>query len=361
MPTSKMHLRNQTLATVRTFFLVPWIAELEAAGVDVTWVLGHHHLSGMRLAALYEEVLLLNSIALTEHAADLLDRPFLGLEIADKWRMTDFGAAYLVIAFARSLRAALSSLARCQRSWQTDTILDLVTTPDSVGMRYAIQSPAIWPRRQDAEFVMGTFAQLAWGRAGPAWRPLRVEFEHDLTGRQERLARWFGAPVIGNQPTNVIHFALEDIDRPLRPAIAEDQDVLPMVEKHLLELMAATPRPQPTWTAQTDYLIGKRLGRTPVNIEIVAAELHVSARSLRRHLADEGTTFRELLRDRRQATARAVLESEGTRIKELAWRLNYSDSATLSRAFKTWTGSAPSDVRSPKRGRIRAGTSDQAD
>lgn len=349
MPANKLHMRDQTLATVRTFFLSPWIAELEKAGVDVDSVLARHHLQGVRLSALYEEISLLNSVALTEHAAELLNRPFLGLDIADTWRMTDFGPAYLIIAFAGSLRAALSSLGRCQRSWQTDTILDLVSTPDSVGVRYVIQSPAIWPRRQDAEFVMGTLMQLARGRAGANWRPVRVEFEHDLSGREERLARWFGAPVVGNQPANVIHIGLEDIDRPLRPAMAEDTDILPLVERHLLELMAVAPKPEPSWSARIDYLIGKRLGRTSVGIEVIAAELHTSVRSLRRYLAAEGTTFRDLLRERRHATAQAVLQSEGTRIKELAWRLNYSDSATLSRAFKNWTGTAPSNLRSGRR------------
>jgi AraC-like DNA-binding protein len=36
-----------------------------------------------------------------------------------------------------------------------------------------------------------------------------------------------------------------------------------------------------------------------------------------------------------------ILTSEGARLSDLASRLSYSDSAVLSRAFKTWTGVSP--------------------
>jgi AraC-like DNA-binding protein len=336
---------DQPLSTVRAFFLTPWIRELEKAGKDVDGFLTEHRLHGVRLSTLYEEIPLRECIGFTETLSETLERNFLGLELANEFRVTDLGPAYIVIALAKNLRTALSSLARCQASWQTDTVLDLVQHTDTTGFRYAIQDPAVWPRRQDAEFVLGTIARIVRERAGPHWRPERIEFEHDVSGRAERLSRWFGGPVVGNRAANAIYIANEDMDRPLRQFAIQEDDILPLVERHLVELMTPPRKPLPTWAAKADFLIGRKLGRAEVKIEDIAAELHTSPRSLRRHLAEEGTSFRALLRERRESTVKAILQSESTKLKELAYRLNYSDSATLSRAYKNWTGSSPSSLR----------------
>lgn len=334
------------LPTVRAFFLTPWVAELEKACANVEEVLTEYNLQGIRLSALYEEIPLRTCIAFTEHVADLLNRPFLGLDLANDWRSTGLGPVYLMTALAGNLRAALSSLARCQSSWQTDTILNLAPSSDTAGFCYAIQNPTIWPRRQDAEFVMAMLVGIVRDRIGPHWRPVGVEFEHDIDKRVERLSQWFGAPVVGNCAANTIRIANADLDRPLRQAAIREDDLLPLVERHLLELMTPPRKPQSSWAAKTSYLIGKRLGRSEIRLEHIAVELNTSERSLRRHLAEEGTTFRDLLRERRQTTVQAVMQSESTKLKELAYRLNYSDSATLSRAYKAWTGSPPSSLRS---------------
>jgi AraC-like DNA-binding protein len=97
-------------------------------------------------------------------------------------------------------------------------------------------------------------------------------------------------------------------------------------------------------------LIARKLGRSEVGIETVAAEMRMSVRTLRRHLAGEGTTFRQILQGHRRTAVEAMLSSNGARLSDVAGRLSYSDSAVLSRAFKNWTGMSPSAyARSKKR------------
>lgn len=88
-------------------------------------------------------------------------------------------------------------------------------------------------------------------------------------------------------------------------------------------------------------LIERRLGWSAVDIESIAAEMSVSARSLRRRLVCEGTSFRRILQEQRYARMKTVLAQGTAPLVTLADRLSYSDSSAVSRAFKSWAGVSP--------------------
>lgn len=74
----------------------------------------------------------------------------------------------------------------------------------------------------------------------------------------------------------------------------------------------------------------------------VAAELDVHPRTLRRQLADEGTSFRALVNEARSALAVDLLCNVGLTVDEVSKRLGYTDTSTFSHAFKRWHGVPPS-------------------
>ena len=73
---------------------------------------------------------------------------------------------------------------------------------------------------------------------------------------------------------------------------------------------------------------------------VIARALGISPRTLRRHLAQEGSTLRIVVDDVRREHAEALLAA-GTPIKEIAFRLGFSEPSAFSRAYKRWTGRAP--------------------
>jgi AraC-like DNA-binding protein len=73
----------------------------------------------------------------------------------------------------------------------------------------------------------------------------------------------------------------------------------------------------------------------------MAAELDVHPRTLRRQLAEEGTSFRALLNEARSAVAVDLL-SNGLTVEQVSTRLGYSDTSTFCHAFKRWHGVPPS-------------------
>jgi len=78
----------------------------------------------------------------------------------------------------------------------------------------------------------------------------------------------------------------------------------------------------------------------------VAALLHMTNRTMRRRLEDEGTHFRGIVEQLRYATARQFLLASRLECVDIALLLGYSDASTLSRAFQRWSGQTPSAWRS---------------
>ncbi|BBZ14120.1 AraC family transcriptional regulator [Mycobacterium branderi] len=136
---------------------------------------------------------------------------------------------------------------------------------------------------------------------------------------------------------NRLHFPRAMLDEPL-----------PQADPHTLEICIA----------QCDVLMQRseqRRGITAVvrtklfrdsgafpTLPDVAAELDMHPRTLRRRLAEEGTSFRALLNEARSALAVDLLRNVGLTVDEVSKRLGYTDPSTFSHAFKRWHGTAPS-------------------
>lgn len=80
-------------------------------------------------------------------------------------------------------------------------------------------------------------------------------------------------------------------------------------------------------------------------LERVARRLFVSPRTLKRRLAEQGTTFSDVVDDVRRREALLLLDDRRLSVDEIALRLGYSDTANFSRAFRRWTGRTPGGVR----------------
>ena len=86
-------------------------------------------------------------------------------------------------------------------------------------------------------------------------------------------------------------------------------------------------------------------------LDAVAAAMHLSPRSLHRHLADEGANFRQIKDALRRDLALARLAKTDAPVASIATELGYADPSAFYRAFIEWTGTAPSDYRARLAGR----------
>jgi AraC-like DNA-binding protein len=87
------------------------------------------------------------------------------------------------------------------------------------------------------------------------------------------------------------------------------------------------------------------------SLEDVAARLKLSTRTLKRRLAEGGTSFSQLLRETRTGDARDFLVRTELSVQDIAARLGYQNPANFSRAFAQETGVPPSAYRAQHKSR----------
>jgi AraC-like DNA-binding protein len=78
----------------------------------------------------------------------------------------------------------------------------------------------------------------------------------------------------------------------------------------------------------------------------IARAIHVSPRTLKRKLADHGTSFSMIRDDVRRSRALLLLDDRTLSVGEIATRLGYSELPNFTRAFRKWTGMTPVQYRS---------------
>ena len=144
--------------------------------------------------------------------------------------------------------------------------------------------------------------------------------------------------------TNDLVFDIHWLDRPLarsNPITAATAREL--CDQFFMQMNKSTGIARDVYTIITKDLCSYN------NIETVAGMLNVSPRTLRRKLADQGTTFRQLHNDVRMQLAIEFLKNSNMSTDEVADRLGFSDAANFRHAFKRWTKKTTSEFRRSSR------------
>lgn len=158
---------------------------------------------------------------------------------------------------------------------------------------------------------------------------------------------FFGRPVVMGQPENTFVIPLGEMTRPTRDA---EPALYQYAVEHLNFLGERWRLP-----AVRDPLDPVRLAvarvakRGRYDVDAIAAELHMSVRSLQRFCRLHGETVRNLIECVRAEDAIDMVRRGGVDFAELARRLGYADDRSFRRAFRRWTGKSPKEYQSSHR------------
>ena len=94
----------------------------------------------------------------------------------------------------------------------------------------------------------------------------------------------------------------------------------------------------------------------PTQIQLATA-LGLSLSTFRRRLTESGTSFRDLRESCLQDSAHYWLRHTDMTISDISSRLGFSDAGAFRRAFRQWTGTAPTTWREAHRGTTHQGGS----
>jgi AraC-like DNA-binding protein len=100
---------------------------------------------------------------------------------------------------------------------------------------------------------------------------------------------------------------------------------------------------EPAWSERVRRRL--RRGADWPGAENVAAEWGISAVTLRRKLAAEGTSWQRVVDALRHEIAIRLLTDRRRSVEQVALQLGYRDAGSLHRAFRKWTGAVPGAYR----------------
>jgi len=176
-------------------------------------------------------------------------------------------------------------------------------------------------------------------------RPLSVSLERPAPADASPYERAFGAPVSFAQTSNFLEYSREELDRRLPSANAElARQNDEVVVRYLARLE------QGGVLGRTRQALLESLPSGAPTKSQIARRLAMSPRNLQRQLADEGTSFKDLLGEARLTLARSYLDEGRLPVTEIAFVLGFADTSAFSRAFRRWTGVTPRDYARRARG-----------
>jgi AraC-like DNA-binding protein len=158
------------------------------------------------------------------------------------------------------------------------------------------------------------------------------------------LRQFLPCPLRFGQSTNAVTFSARHLEAPLLRGEEELDDFLALAPYHLL----VAPRgDEVSVSHRIRVLLGDDLRGELPSFEALTGLLGMSARTLRRRLDREGTSYQRIKDNARRDLAIALLSAEGRTVSEVAELVGFSDPSAFHRSFKKWTGRSPGSYRQP--------------
>ncbi|UMB71143.1 AraC family transcriptional regulator [Mycobacterium paraterrae] len=184
---------------------------------------------------------------------------------------------------------------------------------------------------------LAAIATVMAGLLGAPVPVLSIEFAGAAPSSGDSAAReMFGAAPRYNAPINAASFPAEMLDIRLPQASEMTVATCKQQCQELLERRRAR-----TGVARQVRDLLASIDGEPHLIADVARHLAMSERTLRRRLAEENTTFRDLVEEVHRVLAEEMLATGALSVEDVALRLGYAESTSFIAAFKRWTGTTP--------------------
>lgn len=264
--------------------------------------------------------------------------PDIGARVIGPHSVTDLGTFGSVILAARTPREALLRAATVLPRYSTHELLSFQRGSGHLrlhaGWSMALDDVTLHLTQQfSAALVVGLC--LA---AKPAVLPMAVRIRPHPRHGIEHLRPWFGAALsVATEAMLEVELKNQTLDAPL--SNTQSLGTIPPVEDWPVLKGDLS-------CAQSVRLLMQSMQRDPpVTTERLARSGGLSARSLQRALASEGTCIRNLRDDMHRDNALQSLPDLSRPLASLARDLGFAEQSCLSRAVRRWTGLTPRRLR----------------
>lgn len=266
--------------------------------------------------------------------------PAVGLHAAEVTEPGDFDVVEYAARSCPTLAAAIACGCRYFRLIQESAALTCVPEGDNIALSYGVTESASQPRAA-TDFAIGSIYKLLRRNLAIDDSGMHVQFVHQEPGYAAEYARVFGIPVRFGAQSNAIVIPSAQLAAPMLRADSRIARAFELRAAHLLQKLKRVD----ATAERVRELVSHHLDSGQVTMAWTARRLAMSVPTLRRHLEAEGTTYREIVDELRRHFAERELRDGSTSVGELAFLLGFANVGAFHRAFKRWTGIAPTRYR----------------
>jgi len=272
-------------------------------------------------------------------AAESSGDPYFGLRGAEYFRPAHLGPLGFAWLASSSLRTAFQRLSRYARVIQERLTVDLSEDDDCFYVRIDPHLPVLNAAiREDGQ--LAALVKLCRIIASRDFNPVKVCFRQAQPRETAYHYELFRCPIEFDAPDTLLVLRLADVDKRLTGS----NDQLAELNEHIVvKYLAHSARQDIVNRAKAAIIDGLASGG--VTETSVAAALHMTPRNLHRKLQKEKTSFKLLLTDVRKELAKQYIQDRSKTLTEISYLLGFSEASSFSRAYKNWTGHAPSEAR----------------
>ena len=284
-----------------------------------------------------------NVAALFEDTAKTLNYPEFGLKLADAQGMDILGPISVIARSSTTVGEAVNSIGRylhlhCPALHIKSTI-EVQEQRRCVSLEYWIDDDRSDYRIQAYELGLANAMQVIKLLCGKEFRPISAHFIHARLGSEKAYRAVFHCPVHFNQ--DWCGFLLPDTTFST-PLSSVDQQTWQLAESYL------STQPMPVTgsiSEEVRNLIKSLLPTGQCSTETIASQLSMHKRTLQRKLANENTTYEQLLTGERKTMASNYLMEPNLKLSQISGLLGYSEQSVFNRACREWFGTTPRNYR----------------
>lgn len=266
--------------------------------------------------------------------------PGLGLRAAEGAVVGDLGVFEYVARTCRTLGEAIETACHYRRLMYDGADLRLILETDRAKLRYRLHDRIASPITF-VEFALTACTIASRHALGFDGAPREVRFTHAEPSYGAEYTRIFQAPVRFRATHNEVIFGRRALDFPLASADPVTHAIFKRYADRLMDLL---PTSLPM-TRAVQHLLRQRMDARHPELDDLPNALHMSERTLRRKLTQEGVQLRALVEQTRREQACHYLASSSLSVSEIAHRLGFAHPPGFHRAFRRWLGVSPLQYR----------------
>lgn len=278
---------------------------------------------------------------LTDRVVSLTGDDLFGIRQADYFRPSHLGALGFAWLASPTLRMALERLSRYARVINEQLTVSLSEDLDQFRVDVAVTFPVKHEHIRD-QAQMALLAKTTRIIAGQDLNPARVRFKHAEPADTSYYYAYFKCPLeFGfGDGFNSFYLPMSVMDRRL----VGSSDELARLNDHMVVKYLAH-RSKNDIVNRVKAAIIDGLSSGGVTEVSVAESLHMTSRNLHRRLQRENVTFKSVFAEIRKGLAQQYIQDPSLTLTEISFMLGFSEVSSFSRAYKSWTGVPPSEVR----------------